>query len=121
MATRPAANRIAERKQRDRQARRAQIISAARRIAELEGWSHVTVRRLSDEISYSQPVLYAHFGSREGILAAVAIGGFQEIGVALEKAWKRVKRGNPVESFAAAYLETLDCNRGENSFAASKM
>src|SRR5580704_11687468 len=73
-----AANRIAERKLRDRQARRAQIISAARRIAELEGWSNVTVRRLSDEISYSQPVLYAHFGSREGILAAVAIEGFQE-------------------------------------------
>jgi len=40
-------NRIAERKQRDREARRAQIISAARRIAELEGWSHVTVRRLN--------------------------------------------------------------------------
>ena len=49
--------------------------------------------------------MYAHFGSREGILAAVAIEGFQEIGLALEKARKRVKRGNPVESVAAAYLE----------------
>jgi AcrR family transcriptional regulator len=105
MATTLAPNRIAERKLRDKQARRAQIISAARRIAELEGWSNVTVRRLSDEISYSQPVLYAHFGSREGILAAVAIEGFQELGLALEKARKRVKRGNAVESVAAAYLE----------------
>ena len=105
MATTLAANRIAERKLRDKQARRAQIISAARRIAELEGWSNVTVRRLSDEISYSQPVLYAHFGSREGILSAVAIEGFQEMGLALEKARKRVKRGNAVESVAAAYLE----------------
>jgi AcrR family transcriptional regulator len=105
MATTPAANRIAERKLRDKQARRAQIISAARRIAELEGWSNVTVRRLSEEISYSQPVLYAHFGSREGILAAVAIEGFQEMGLALEKARKRAKRGNTVESVAAAYLE----------------
>lgn len=100
-----AENRIAERKLRDRQARRAQIISAARRIAEREGWSNVTVRRLSDEISYSQPVLYAHFGSREGILAAVAIEGFQEIGLALKKARERAKRGNTVESVAAAYLE----------------
>lgn len=65
----------------------------------------MTVRRLSDEISYSQPVLYAHFGSREGILAAVAIEGFQEIGLALEKARKRAKRGHTVESVAAAYLE----------------
>jgi AcrR family transcriptional regulator len=105
MATKLTANRIVERKLRDKQARRAQIISAARRIAELEGWSNVTVRRLSDEISYSQPVLYAHFGSRQGILAAVAIEGFQELGLALEKARRRVKRGNTVESVAAAYLE----------------
>jgi AcrR family transcriptional regulator len=105
MTTSLTPNRIAERKLRDKQARQAQIISAARRIAELEGWSNVTVRRLSDEISYSQPVLYAHFGSREGILAAVAIEGFQEMGLALEKARKRVKRGNTVESIAAAYLE----------------
>jgi AcrR family transcriptional regulator len=105
MATKLAVNRIAERKLRDRQARRAQIISAARRIAELEGWPNVTVRRLSDEISYSQPVLYAHFGSREGILAAVAIEGFQEMGLALEKARKPVKGGNTVESVAAAYLK----------------
>ena len=105
MATTLAASRIAERKRRDKQARRAQIISAARRIAELEGWSNVTVRRLSDEISYSQPVLYSHFGSRDEILTAVAVQGFQEIGLALEKARKRAKRGNTIESVAAAYLE----------------
>ena len=105
MPTTLVAERIAERKLRDKQARRAQIISTARRIAELEGWSSVTVRRLSEEISYSQPVLYSHFGSREGILTAVAVEGFQEIGLALEKARKRVKRGNPVESVAVAYLE----------------
>jgi len=99
-----APNRIAERKLRDRQARRAQILSAARRIAELEGWSNVTVRRLSDEISYSQPVLYSHFRSREGILAAVAVEGFQEMGLALDKTRKRVKRGGNVESVATAYL-----------------
>ena len=103
-ATPVASNRIAERKLRDRQARRAQIISAARRIAEIEGWPSVTVRRLSDEISYSQPVLYAHFGSREGILSAVAIEGFHELGLALEKAKKRAKGDGAVEGFASAYL-----------------
>src|ERR1700759_1142775 len=105
MATKQVVNRIAARKLRDRQARREQIISAARRIAELEGWSNVTVRRLSEEISYSQPVLYAHFENREGILAAGAIEGFAELGLALEKARKRGKRGSAVESVAIAYLE----------------
>ena len=105
MAETLATNRIAERKLRDRQARRTQILRAARQIAELEGWPNVTVRRLSDEISYSQPVLYAHFGSREGILTAVAVEGFQELGLALEKARKRGKRESAVESVAEAYLE----------------
>jgi AcrR family transcriptional regulator len=105
MTTERAGTRIAERKLRDQQARRAQILGAARRIAEREGWSNVTVRRLSDEIAYSQPVLYAHFASRDAILAAVAIEGFQEIGVTLAEAGKRVRGGNPVESIAVAYLE----------------
>ncbi len=65
----------------------------------------MTVRRLADEISYSQPVLYAHFGSREGILTAVATEGFQELGLALEKARKKPKRGSVVESVANAYLD----------------
>jgi len=64
----------------------------------------VTVRRLSDEISYSQPVLYAHFGSREGILSAVALEGFHELGLALEKAKKRAKGDASIEGFASAYL-----------------
>jgi AcrR family transcriptional regulator len=104
MAAPDTLSRIAERKLRDRQARREQIISAARRIAETEGWPNVTVRRLSDEISYSQPVLYAHFGSREGILAAVAIQGFHELGLVLEKAQKRAGSGAAVEAFASAYM-----------------
>ena len=103
--TSAANNRITERKLQDKQARRAQIIRVARRIAEKEGWPNVTVRRLSDEISHSQPVLYAHFGSREGILAAVAIEGFQELGLTLEKARGRAKDGRTLAAVAAAYLD----------------
>ena len=97
--------RIDERKARDRQARRTQIIAAARQIAGSEGWPNVTVRRLSDEISYSQPVLYSHFSSRDSIIAAVAIEGFNEIGLALEKARQKSKRGSAAEAVASAYLE----------------
>jgi AcrR family transcriptional regulator len=103
-------DRIADRKLRQKQARRAQIIEAARRIAEREGWPSVTVRRLSDEISYSQPVLYSHFESREAILAAVAIEGFQELGLVLEKARSLAKRGSAVASVAAAYLRFAEAS-----------
>jgi AcrR family transcriptional regulator len=97
-------DRIADRKSRDRQARRTQIISAARQVAEHEGWPSVTVRRLSDEISYSQPVLYSHFESREAILTAVALEGFQELGLALDKARTGAKYGSGLEAVAVAYL-----------------
>ena len=99
-----ATARFEERKAQHRQARRAHIIRAARQIAQLEGWSSVTVRRLSDAISYSQPVLYSHFENRESIVAAVALESFQELGLALEKARQRGKSGNPVEAVANAYL-----------------
>ena len=103
-----ASERIEERKSRERQTRRSQIIAAARKIAELEGWSAVTVRRLSDEISYSQPVLYSHFESRDGIIAAVALEGFRELGLALDRARQRAKQGSDVAAVANAYLEFAD-------------
>jgi AcrR family transcriptional regulator len=105
MTTKAGTDRIAERKLRDRQARRAHILAAARRIAELEGWPGVTIRRLADEISYSQPVLYTHFENRDSILAAVAIEGFQELGLVLQKAHTSLRRVHPIEAVAAAYLD----------------
>ena len=44
-----------------RAARELQIVTAAREIAEADGWPAVTVRRLADAIGFSQPVLYGHF------------------------------------------------------------
>ena len=77
---------IAERKGRERAERERRIIAAARGIAEREGWDAVTIRRLAEEIEYSQPVLYSHFENKDAIVAAVAVEGFQEITVALREA-----------------------------------
>jgi AcrR family transcriptional regulator len=65
-----------DRRQRDRAARHALILAAAREIAEAEGWDAVTTRRLADRVEYSQPVLYSHFAGKDAIVAAVAIDGF---------------------------------------------
>jgi AcrR family transcriptional regulator len=55
-------------------------------IAEREGWDAVTIRRLAEEIEFSQPVLYSHFENRDAIVAAVAVEGFKELTVALREA-----------------------------------
>src|SRR5215831_12249345 len=83
---------IAERKGRQRVEREHRIIAAARVIAEREGWDAVTIRRLADEIEYSQPVLYSHFENRDAIVAAVAVEGFREITVALREAARESDR-----------------------------
>ena len=77
---------IEERRERDRAARRHLIVTAARRIAEAEGWDAVTTRRLSAEIEYSQPVLYKHFSNMEAIAHSVAVDGFRELAESLANA-----------------------------------
>jgi len=96
---------IAERKGRQRAEREDRIVAAARAIAEREGWSAVTVRRLAGEIEYSQPVLYSHFKSRDAVLSAVAVQGFRELAAALRTAGRgSTRRRNALESVATAYL-----------------
>lgn len=95
----------AERKLRHRAEREQRIVAAARQIAERDGWDAVTIRRLADEIEYSQPVLYSHFENRDAIVAAVAVEGFSELAAALGSAAEGA--GAPREALrrvAAAYL-----------------
>lgn len=97
---------IAERKGRQRVEREMRIIAAAREIAEREGWNAVTIRRLAEEIEYSQPVLYSHFENRDAIVTAVAIEGFKEIAAALlDAAQGSSGQQNALEKVALAYLD----------------
>jgi AcrR family transcriptional regulator len=98
---------VAERKTRERGMREQRITAVARQIAEAEGWDSVTIRRLADEIEYSQPVLYSHFRNRDAIVTAVALEGFREIKSALHQAAHASagRRRPPCESVAIAYLD----------------
>lgn len=96
---------ISERKGRERAEREHRIVAAARVIAEREGWDAVTVRRLADEIEYSQPVLYSHFQNRGAIVAAVAVEGFKELTAALRDAASGSTGRNALKNAAIAYLD----------------
>jgi AcrR family transcriptional regulator len=96
---------ISERKGRERVEREQRIVASARSIAEAEGWAAVTIRRLAEEVEYSQPVLYSHFANRDAIVAAVAVEGFREIAMALQRAAPRsTDRGTALRGVAIAYL-----------------
>ena len=95
----------AERKGRERAERERRIIGAARMIAAAEGWNSVTVRRLADEIEYSQPVLYSHFANRDAIVTAVAVQGFQDLTrVLLQAAQRSTVRQEALGQVAWSYL-----------------
>lgn len=94
---------VVERKSRRKAEREHRIIAAARAIAANEGWSAVTIRRLADEVEYSQPVLYSHFKSRDAIVASVAVEGFGELANTLHNALGKDPRKS-LHDVAAAYL-----------------
>jgi AcrR family transcriptional regulator len=91
-----------ERRSRELAERRQVIVSAARELAEEEGWDSVTTRRLADRIEYSQPVLYSHFDGKDAIVTAVAVAGFAELQAALHGA-RRLAGSPDAEPRAVAY------------------
>ena len=95
----------ADSKRRERAERKQRITAAARTIAAGEGWNAVTIRRLADEIEYSQPVLYSHFRNRDAIIAEVATTGFRDLASALRQAAPgSTDRQGALERAATTYL-----------------
>jgi len=97
---------IHERRERDRAQRHQLIITAARELAETEGWEAVTTRRLAERVEYSQPVLYSHFNGKEAIVSAVALDGFGELATHLRRAREAATEpGQALRAVCRAYLE----------------
>ncbi|MET7329423.1 TetR/AcrR family transcriptional regulator [Nonomuraea sp. NPDC005650] len=105
---------IAARRARERAQRHQLIITAARELAESEGWDAVTTRRLSERVEYSQPVLYSHFKGKDAIVRAVAIEGFVELASKLRAARTSAAGGDPKEVLrrvSTAYLDFARTHR----------
>jgi AcrR family transcriptional regulator len=100
-----------ERRERERAERRQAIVTAARDLAEAEGWEAVTTRRLSDRIEYSQPVLYSHFENRDAIIEAVALEGFSELSAAMHHAKSKARSPQAaLRGTVRAYVEFATAN-----------
>jgi AcrR family transcriptional regulator len=93
-----------ERRERQRAERHQLIITAARELAEAEGWEAVTTRKLADKVEYSQPVLYGHFANMEAIRDAVAIEGIGEMAEHMRDARLAVPEAEAVRAICTSYL-----------------
>ncbi len=95
-----------ERRDRQRARRHQLIVTAARELAETEGWEAVTTRRLAERVEYSQPVLYSHFHGKDAIVSAVALDGFSELATQLRRARQAAPEpGQALRAVCRAYLE----------------
>ncbi|WP_199442779.1 TetR/AcrR family transcriptional regulator [Umezawaea beigongshangensis] len=96
---------LSERRERDRAHRHRLIVTAARELAETEGWEAVTTRRLAERVEYSQPVLYSHFNGKDAIVGAVALDGFGELAAHLRRARQDAPApGGALRAVCRAYL-----------------
>ena len=77
---------VKERRERQKQATREGILTAAREIARTEGWGAVTIRRIAEAIEYTPPIIYEYFSSKDAILAALQGIGFEELADTMQKA-----------------------------------
>jgi AcrR family transcriptional regulator len=93
---------IQSRRERERAEREKLIVTAARELAEAEGWEAVTTRRLAEQVEYSQPVLYSHFSGKDAIMTAVAVEGFADLAADLAAARRDAE--DALAAVSAAYL-----------------
>ncbi|MBI1808228.1 MAG: TetR/AcrR family transcriptional regulator [Ignavibacteria bacterium] len=70
---------INERKERNKQEMRKQILSTAMKLFLEEGFQNVSIRRIADNIEYSPATIYLYFKDKDDILFALHNAGFEEL------------------------------------------
>ncbi|WP_276501679.1 TetR/AcrR family transcriptional regulator [Terrimonas pollutisoli] len=86
---------IAERRLRQKEEVRANILSTAWGLVKEEGWQSLSIRKIADAIEYSVPVIYDHFENKEDILLQFGKDGFGLLIRRLQQAKK--KSNDPAE------------------------
>ena len=95
-----------ERRKRDIQRIKEQILQAARKLAQKNGWQGVSIRNIAEIIEYTPPVIYEHYDNKEAILTALEEMGFTQLGANLNQA--RLQGESPEEqllSVSKAYWD----------------
>ncbi|TAE29128.1 MAG: TetR/AcrR family transcriptional regulator [Candidatus Kapaibacterium sp.] len=62
-----------QRREREREELREQILDVAMSILTKEGYEAVTIRRIADEVEYTPGALYSYFGDKEEIIFALVV------------------------------------------------
>ena len=84
---------VAERRERDRQALRADILAAARDLFVEQGYESVSMRKIADRIDYSPTAIYLHFKDKSDLLRSICDETFLKLSQVLETLTERMESG----------------------------
>src|SRR5437764_742738 len=90
--------------------RRAQLIEIGRKLFAEKGFDATTVEEIAAKAGVSKPVVYEHFGGKEGLYAVVVDREMQQL---LESITSALTGGHPrelLEQAAFALLDYIDNN-----------
>ena len=76
---------IKERREREKQLTRQAILTAALEIAQQDGWSALTIRKVGERIEYSPPMVYEYFASKEDMLQQLLQEGFRQLTASIQQ------------------------------------
>lgn len=80
-----------ERRRKEKEELRQQILDVAKDIAAADGWRNVTIRKICDRIHYTAPVIYQYFDSKEVIMESLRQEGMRQIYQTFEEVDKKHK------------------------------
>jgi AcrR family transcriptional regulator len=95
---------MATRKKLSASARRAQLIDVGRKAFAERGFEAVSVEELADRAKVSKPILYQHFGGKEGLYAVVVDREMERIVGLISDAISSGTPSERVERAATAFL-----------------
>ncbi|QEC78530.1 TetR/AcrR family transcriptional regulator [Mucilaginibacter ginsenosidivorax] len=103
---------IEERKQRNREATRTNILKASLTIVIKDGWQALSMRKIGEIIEYSAPVIYEYFSNKEAILIELARRGYVSLNQQVSKARQReMLPEDQLENMCMAYWEFAVTNK----------
>ncbi|WP_141430483.1 TetR/AcrR family transcriptional regulator [Bacillus sp. 03113] len=85
---------INERKQKEKEIRRNDIIDAAERVFFAKGYSAATMDDVSKEAEFSKRTVYVYFNSKEQIYFEIMLRGYRLLKDMLEKEWENKRAGD---------------------------
>lgn len=90
------------------QERREQLVGVARSVFAEKGYEATSVEEIADRAGVSKPVVYQHFGGKEGVYAVVVDREVRDLTASITGAFDAVHPRRIAESAAEAFLAYIE-------------